>query len=99
LNEQPLGLGSGSGVRPSGCRTEPVLFGMTANGLKWVFERGRNIMSSYMILVLLLLDIYSNCVIGKMGNSVSVTLLVRCCSEEPCVWDSTLVMSCGPCKY
>jgi len=48
-------------------------------------------MSSYMILVLLLLDIYSNCVIGKMGNSASVTLLVRCCSEEPCVWDSSYI--------
>ncbi|XP_039531799.1 TM2 domain-containing protein 3 [Pimephales promelas] len=42
---------------------------MTANGLKWVFERGRNIMSSYMILVLLLLDIYSNCVIGYLSSA------------------------------
>ncbi|KAK9959225.1 hypothetical protein ABG768_011293 [Culter alburnus] len=42
---------------------------MTANGLKWVFERGRNVMSSYMMLVLLLLDIYSNCVIGYLSSA------------------------------
>ncbi|KAI2653301.1 TM2 domain-containing protein 3 [Labeo rohita] len=41
---------------------------MPANGLKWVFERGRNIMSSYMMLVLLLLDIYSKCVIAYLSS-------------------------------
>ncbi|KAK2894372.1 hypothetical protein Q8A67_011601 [Cirrhinus molitorella] len=41
---------------------------MTTNGLKWVFERGRSVMSSYMMLVLLLLDIYSKCVIAYLSS-------------------------------
>uniref|UniRef100_A0A9J8AUC3 TM2 domain-containing protein 3 n=1 Tax=Cyprinus carpio carpio TaxID=630221 RepID=A0A9J8AUC3_CYPCA len=41
---------------------------MLANGLKWVFERERNTMSSYLMLFLLLLDIYSRCVIAYLSS-------------------------------
>ncbi|XP_056334829.1 TM2 domain-containing protein 3 [Danio aesculapii] len=41
---------------------------MTANGQKWVLDRGRNKMSSYLMLVLLLLDIYSSCVDGYLSS-------------------------------
>ncbi|XP_051953451.1 TM2 domain-containing protein 3-like [Xyrauchen texanus] len=41
---------------------------MVASGLKWGFERGRNIMSSCLFTVLLLLDIYFKCVIGYMSS-------------------------------
>uniref|UniRef100_A0A8C1UHG0 TM2 domain containing 3 n=1 Tax=Cyprinus carpio TaxID=7962 RepID=A0A8C1UHG0_CYPCA len=44
------------------------LFWMLANGLKWVFERERNTMSSYLMLFLLLLDIYSRCVIAYLSS-------------------------------
>ncbi|XP_016332608.1 TM2 domain-containing protein 3 isoform X2 [Sinocyclocheilus anshuiensis] len=41
---------------------------MTVNGPKRVFERGRNIMSSYVMLLLLLLDIYSTCAIAYLSS-------------------------------
>ncbi|KAA0715301.1 TM2 domain-containing protein 3 [Triplophysa tibetana] len=41
---------------------------MAADGFKWVFERGRKIMSSCVITVLLLLDIYFTCVIGYLSS-------------------------------
>lgn len=53
-------------------------FGMAADGFKWVFERGRKIMSSCVITVVLLLDIYFTCVIGKTAASVLNTQTLTC---------------------
>lgn len=41
---------------------------MAVSGFKRLFEGGRNIMRSYLMIVLLLLDIYCRCVIGYLSS-------------------------------
>lgn len=61
-------LGCMSFQRTGGGKNPNQTIEMAVNGLKWIFQRGRNIMRKYGVLFLLLADVFFKSANGKNEN-------------------------------